>query len=227
MSSFKSLLLLITISFLTFSCGQNKQKNEGTTKIQAFEKKSISTPDEAISELTSGNNRFVLNQLVKTNYQEQIESSKKKQTPHSVILSCMDSRVPPEIIFDQGIGNIFAIRIAGNIEDENVIGSMEYAVEHAGSKLIVVMGHSHCGAVSGALKNIESGHLTQLVNQIKPAIPQVRDQAEVTEITAKNNVKLTIQDILNQSEIIKELVDSGKIKIVGAFYDVETGKVLF
>jgi carbonic anhydrase len=139
----------------------------------------------------------------------------------------MDSRVPPEIIFDQGIGNIFVLRNAGNIEDENILGSIEYAVKFAGAKLLVVMGHTKCGAVSGAIKNVDAGNLTQLLNQIKPAIPEAAYKNDLVNITAKNNVLMTIKDILKRSKIINELVNSGDISIVGAIYEVETGRVLF
>jgi carbonic anhydrase len=139
----------------------------------------------------------------------------------------MDSRVPPEIIFDQGIGNIFTIRVAGNIEDENILGSMEYAVEHAGSKVIVVMGHSHCGAVTGAVKNIKMGNLTQLVDQIKPAMTTDSTNSNFINETSKNSVKNTMKDLVDRSEIICEMVHKEKVKIVGAFYDIETGVVTF
>jgi len=222
-----SFQVMLIISVLFFSCGEKKQNIDAVQKKQAIEKVKVSTPDEAIAELENGNNHFLAKKLTNTNYQEQVEASKEKQNPHSVILSCMDSRVPPEIIFDQGIGNIFVIRNAGNIEDANVLGSMEYAVKFAGSKLIVVMGHSHCGAVKGAIKNVVAGNLTQLVNQIKPAIPKDISKNNLEEETAKNNINQTIKDILSRSEIIKELVDSNEIKIIGAFYDIETGKVTF
>lgn len=227
MKKFRIIMIVPIISLFVFSCGEKKQGDEETQMIQAAEKVIISTPDQAIVALKNGNNRFVTNQLINTDYKEQIEASKEKQQPHSVILSCMDSRVPPEIIFDQGIGNIFVARNAGNIEDENILGSIEYAVKFAGSKLIVVMGHSRCGAVSGAIQNVDAGNLTQLVNQIKVAIPPKSDGSSIVEETAKNSVSQTIQDILNRSTIIKELVETNKIKIVGAFYDIETGKVTF
>ena len=177
--------------------------------------------------LKNGNKRFVESKLENTNYKKQIEQTKAGQKPHSVILSCVDSRVPPEIIFDQGIGNIFVIRVAGNIEDENVLGSMEYAVEHSGSKLIVVMGHNHCGAVTGAVEDIKLGNLTQLVNQIKPAIKSNPNNPNIIDETAKNNVKITIMDILNKSDVIREMVNEKKVAIAGAFYDIETGAVTF
>lgn len=217
-------ILLITV--LVVSCNLEKEHDE-PSHAKRYESTVITTPDEALAELKAGNLRFMSGNLVNTSYFEQIESSKEKQTPHSVILSCMDSRVPPEIIFDQGIGNIFVTRNAGNIEDANILGSMEYAVKFAGAKLIVVMGHSHCGAVKGAIQNVESGNLTQLVNQIKPAIPMEGMTGDVEEETAKNNVKMTIKDILTLSTTINELYEANQIKIVGAFYDIETGKVMF
>lgn len=227
MSNFKVIIVLFTISLFIFSCSDQKQNSEGTQKNQAVEKVAISTPDEAIVELKNGNNRFVNHQLINTNYTDQIEASKERQTPHSVILSCMDSRVPPEIVFDQGIGNIFVTRNAGNIEDENILGSIEYAVKFAGSKLIVVMGHSRCGAVTGAINNVDAGNLTQLVEQIKVAIPQETNQVDLVDGTARNSVNQTIQDILKRSSIVKELVETNQIKIVGAFYNIETGVVTF
>lgn len=188
---------------------------------------SISTADEAIAELKKGNERFINGKLVNTDYKNQIENTKLDQHPHSVILSCLDSRVPPEIIFDQGIGNIFVARNAGNIEDLNVLGSMEFATKVKGTKLIVVMGHSNCGAVNGAVANAELGNLTQLLNQIKPAIVKNDGGEAMIDETAKNNVKMTIADILMQSPVINELVKENKVKIVGAYYNLENGKVAF
>lgn len=230
MKKLYALVFVITVLCLTFSCvQQNKESNksEKNVTVSTSEQVLIQTSDDAIRELINGNKRFVESKLTNTNYKEQIEKTKKGQKPHSVILSCMDSRVPPEIIFDQGIGNIFVIRIAGNIEDENILGSMEYAVEHSGSKLIVVMGHSHCGAVTGAVQNIKLGNLTQLVDQIKPAIKSDPNNPNIIDETAKNSVIITINDILNRSSIIRELVSDKKVAIVGAFYDIETGAVTF
>ena len=188
----------------------------------------INTPDEALAELKKGNQRFLEDQQINTDYKVQIEQTKADQHPHSLILSCLDSRVPPEIIFDQGIGNIFVARVAGNVEDPNILGSMEFATKVVKAKLIVVMGHNRCGAVRGAIENATLGNLTQLVEQIKPAI--VEDETDMdAKITAtsKQNVAHTIDDILKQSPIINELVKEGKVKIVGAFYDITTGSVNF
>ncbi|NOU46515.1 MAG: carbonic anhydrase [Bacteroidales bacterium] len=188
---------------------------------------SLLTSADALKELKAGNLRFVDNHLINTNYKEQIEQTKSGQKPHSVILTCMDSRVPPEIIFDQGIGNIFVLRVAGNVEDDNMLGSMEYAVEHTSSKLLVVMGHSHCGAVTGAVQHAGSGMLTQLLDQIDPAIPNDHNDPDIIEKTVKNSVDITIADILAKSKVIREMFDEHKIAIVGAYYDIETGVVTF
>jgi carbonic anhydrase len=230
MKRFITALMIVTSLLLVISCGQQKKepaKSENTAQDTTVKKIEIQTSADAITELKNGNKRFVENKLINTNYSRQIDQTKTGQKPHSVILSCMDSRVPPEIIFDQGIGNIFVTRVAGNIEDDNILGSMEYAVEHAGSKLIVIMGHNHCGAVTGAVKDIQLGNLTQLVAQIKPAIKSDPKDPKTIDETAKNNVNLTIKDILNKSEIIRKMIEEKKVAIVGAFYDIETGVVTF
>jgi carbonic anhydrase len=226
-----NVLLLFWISIIiSYSCNQQKSEvpvEQKKDSVVVANPVVINSPEDAKTELINGNKRFLDLKLINTNFKERIEQTKDGQKPHSVILSCMDSRVPPEIIFDQGIGNIFALRVAGNIEDDNVLGSMEYAVEHAGSKLIVVMGHSHCGAVTGAVKNIQLGNLTQLVEQIKPAIKSDSTNANIVDETAKNNVEITIADILSKSAIISEFVHEKKVAIIGAFYDIETGVVSF
>lgn len=231
MRNSRTLFFACAILAFTASCKENieEKKTEVVVKdsVVAVKQVEILNSSDAIAELKNGNQRFLENKLVNTNYKQRIDETKEGQKPHSVILACMDSRVPPEIIFDQGIGNIFTIRVAGNIEDDNILGSMEYAVEHSGSKLIVVMGHNHCGAVKGAVKDIKLGNLTQLVEQIKPAMTTDTANANIVDETAKNNVKMTINDIVAKSEIIKEMIHEEKIKIVGAFYDIETGIVTF
>lgn len=222
--------MLVAIS-LASSCNQiSKSDEKPTTKTNAVEvnKISIETPDQALAELKSGNQRFLDGKQINTNYKEEIEETKNDQHPHSLILSCLDSRIPPEIIFDQGIGNIFVARVAGNIEDPNVLGSMEFATKVKGTKLIVVMGHNKCGAVKGAIDNADLGNLTQLVDQIKPAITGDKtDMDMMITKTAEKNVELTIADILSESMVISDLVKEGKVKIVGAFYDLTTGQVTF
>lgn len=191
----------------------------------------ITSPEDAFNELRYGNNRFLDNEMIYNDYMQQIQKTKLGQHPHSFVLGCIDSRVPPEIIFDQGIGNIFVARVAGNIEDDNVLGSLEYAVKVKHTKLIVVLGHSHCGAIQGTIDRVELEHLTQITEQIKPAyvkhhatypIPEV-----VSEETSKLNIKLTMNEIYKTSKTIKDLVDKGKVHIVGGYYNVETGEVSF
>lgn len=223
-------VLSLIFGLILISCNKQEKVAENAEiqdTMQSVEKVEILTPEDAIAELIAGNRRFLSEKMINTNYSENIEETKSGQKPHSIILSCMDSRVPPEIIFDQGIGNIFAVRNAGNIEDENILGSLEYAVDHAGSKLIVVMGHSHCGAVTGAVHDVKMGNLTQLLAQIKPAIKSDLNNPDVINETVKNNVIMTIEDILSKSAIISELVHEKKIAIVGAYYDIETGEVQF
>jgi carbonic anhydrase len=224
------LVCMISVLILIFSCGQQKQeagKTEKSDTVTTVKPVVVQTPNEAIKELKDGNKRFIEGKLINTEYKKEIGQTKNGQKPHSVILSCMDSRVPPEIIFDQGIGNIFVIRVAGNIEDENVLGSLEYGVGHVGAKLIVVMGHRHCGAVTGAVENMKLGKLTQLLDQIKPAIKSNLDSPDIVDETAKNSVKITMDDIMNKSSIIRKLIDEKKVIMIGAFYDVETGVVTF
>jgi carbonic anhydrase len=232
MIKLKLQVLLFLISLLLVSCGQNKVNSDGigTTevKVKKHEHAVINNSEDALQELKNGNKRFTEGKLENTDYKEQVQSTKDDQHPHSVILSCLDSRVPPEIIFDQGIGNIFVARVAGNIEDANILGSLEFAAKIKGSKLIVVMGHSKCGAVQGALDNAELGNLTQLVKQIKPAITGDKTNPEkMLDETSRKNVKLTIEKILKNSEVIAGLVKEGKVKIAGAYYDLNTGNVEF
>ena len=214
--------------FLAF-CGQQEAKASRDEKSQGTHAQVvIDTPEKALTELQNGNQRFLDGKLTNTDYQEQIKNTKSDQHPHSLILSCLDSRIPPEIIFDQGIGNIFVARVAGNIEDQNILGSMEFATKVKGTKLIVVMGHNKCGAVNGAINNAELGNLTQLVNQIKPAITGDKSNPDsMLDETAKNNVRMTIADILRDSPVLSEVVKNGSVKIVGAFYDITSGKVSF
>ncbi|ESU29211.1 hypothetical protein FLJC2902T_06040 [Flavobacterium limnosediminis JC2902] len=190
----------------------------------------VNSPEDALNELIYGNNRFLDGEMIYTDYHQQIQKTKNGQHPHSFILSCIDSRVPPEIILDQGIGNLFVARVAGNVEDDNILGSMEYAVEVKHTKLIVVLGHSHCGAVQGAIDNVKLEHLTQLTEQIKPAFSKHNTYPipeHIAEETSKRNVRLTMKHIYESSVTIKHLVDTGEVKIVGAYYDIHTGEVNF
>lgn len=184
------------------------------------------TSEKALNLLQEGNQRFVAKKKEQRDLLEQVAETSAGQFPFAVVLGCVDSRVPLELVFDLGIGDIFGIRIAGNISNEDILGSMEFATKVVGSKHILVLGHTSCGAVKGAYDSVELGNLTGLVNKIKPAVEAVGLDGSVDEI-AKKNVELTIKEILMNSPLLKEMVDNGEIGISGGMYDVSTGKVTF
>lgn len=193
------------------------------------------TPDMALEILKEGNERFVNNLKANRNLLQQVNETSTGQFPFATILSCIDSRTSAELIFDQGLGDIFSIRIAGNVLNEDILGSMEFATKVAGSKIIVVLGHTRCGAVVGACNHVEMGNLTTLLHKISPAIESETQTTEnrtgtnpdfvknVTEI----NVHLTMERVRKESEIVNTMEKEGQIKIVGGLYDVETGVVSF
>jgi carbonic anhydrase len=187
------------------------------------------TPEEAIARLKEGNQRFSDNGMVSRKYMEQVQTTSEGQAPFAVVLGCIDSRVPNEIIFDQGIGDIFSTRVAGNIINEDILGSLEYSCKVAGSKLIVVLGHTKCGAVTSACKSVELGNITALLKKITPAVNSVGGEAteENIEKVSLKNVALSVEQIRAESPILSEMEREGEIKIVGASYSVETGSVTF
>jgi carbonic anhydrase len=193
------------------------------------------TPEQVLEILKEGNDRFVNNQRLDRNLLDQVNDTKDGQWPMAAILSCIDSRTSTELIFDLGIGDVFSIRIAGNIVNEHILGSMEFACKVAGSKFIVVLGHTKCGAVKGACDHVRLGNLTSLISAIEPAVELEKEisdnrtsaNAEFVEKVASINVRKTVRDILDRSPIIKEMVDAGEIGIIGGMYDVTTGRVQF
>lgn len=192
-------------------------------------------PAKAIEILKEGNERFVKNLKANRNLLQQVNDTATGQFPFATILSCIDSRTSAELIFDQGLGDIFSIRIAGNILNEDILGSMEFATKVAGSKLIVVLGHTKCGAIIGACNQVEMGNLTTLLQKVQPAIWKetltLENRTGSNEKFVKNvtemNVHLSIERIKNESPIIANLEEQGHIKIIGGLYDVETGAVKF
>ncbi len=190
------------------------------------------SPKDAHVILVKGNKRFVQNLKVQRNLQDQVLETSKGQHPFAVILSCIDSRVPAELVFDQGIGDIFSVRVAGNIINEDVLGSMEYACKVAGSKIVVVLGHTNCGAVTAACKNVKLGNITSLLSKIKPAIDSIQSKNkemnddEIEEVAVKN-VQLSIERIRAESPILLEMEKNNEIEIVGASYNVSNGNVIF
>ena len=189
------------------------------------------TPGEALSKLVVGNKRFTEKKAFNRDYASQVSEASNGQFPFAAILSCIDSRVPVEIVFDLGIGDVFSARVAGNIVNEDILGSLEYACKVAGSKLIVVLGHTKCGAVTAACKNVELGNITALLSKIKPAVNMLKVGNELTESQIEQvsvqNVKLSIENIRQESSILSNMEKEGQIEIVGAIYDVSNGRVEF
>lgn len=193
------------------------------------------TPEMALDQLKAGNARFVSGHPLVRNYSADVKTTASGQYPSAVVLSCIDSRQPIEIVLDQGIGDIFSARIAGNVLNKDILGSMEFACKVSGAKLIAVIGHSNCGAIKGAIDDVQLGDLTGLVDKIKPAIAAVPDNGQprttknydFVDKVAEANVRLVMQQIPARSEILHEMIDKGQIKVVGGMYDLSTGEVRF
>jgi carbonic anhydrase len=184
--------------------------------------------------LMNGNKRFLNQDFLKRDYKQQIADTSGGQWPHAIVLSCIDSRVPTETIFDQGIGDIFNAKVAGNTVNEDILASMEYACKYAGSKLVMVLGHTACGAIKGACDGLEDGNLTALLGKFKSPIANTKtadgekrdsSNSEFVNNVVHNNVLETVANVSKQSAILKELNENGSINIVGAIYDVKTGEV--
>ena len=195
------------------------------------------TPQLAKNTLVEGNTRFIQGQQAGRDLMNQVKQTSTGQYPFATVLSCIDSRVSSELIFDQGIGDIFSVRIAGNFVNEDILGSMEFACKLAGTKLVVVLGHTACGAVKGACDHARLGNLTALINKIEPAVEAVTEPTDesqrnssnidfVNEV-AKKNVYMTIDNIRESSQVLKEMEDAGEIEIGGGMYDIKTGEVIF
>ena len=201
-------------------------------RTQTKETQANLTPAKAIEILMDGNKRFINNLKANRDLLQQMNDTSEGQHPFAVILSCIDSRTSAELIFDQGLGDIFSVRIAGNCVNEDILGSMEFACKVAGAKLIVVLGHTACGAVKGACDDVRMGNLTTLLNKIRPAVDDTKTSGErkssntaFVEDVAVRNVVLALESIPQRSPILKEMIDSKTIGIVGGIYDVSTGKV--
>ena len=192
-------------------------------------------PPKALELLQDGNKRFLNNLKLNRNLLQQANETSDGQHPFAVILSCIDSRTSAELIFDQGLGDVFSVRIAGNIINEDILGSMEFACKVAGSKIIVVLGHTKCGAIKGACDHVEMGNLTALLSKIRPAVDDENTVAEnrnasnpeFVEKVAAINVKRTVKSIQERSPILKEMIEGGEIGIVGGNYDITSGEVTF
>jgi carbonic anhydrase len=206
-------------------------------KAHTKETQATLTPEKAVAFLKEGNLRFQNNLKANRNLLEQVNDTSTGQFPFATILSCIDSRVSAELVFDQGLGDVFSIRIAGNFVNEDILGSMEFACKLAGTKVVIVLGHTSCGAIKGACDNAKLGNLTALINKIKPAVRAVKTPEEehlrnssnldfVNSVSEKN-IYMTIDNIRQQSSVLEEMEAEGSIKIIGAMYDVSNGLVTF
>jgi carbonic anhydrase len=192
---------------------------------------------QALEFLKQGNTRFVNNLKANRDLLQQANETRDGQFPFAVILSCIDSRTSAELIFDQGLGDVFSIRIAGNVVNTDIIGSIEFACKVAGSKLIVVLGHTACGAIKGACDHVEMGNLTELLSKIQPAVYEEKATTDASKRTSKNkvfvenvadiNVKHSVRSIISRSNILAQMIEKGEIAIVGGKHDLETGRVNF
>ncbi len=206
-------------------------------KAHTKETQATITPEKSLQFLKEGNQRFQENLKAHRNLLEQVNDTSEGQFPFATILSCIDSRVSAELVFDQGLGDIFSIRIAGNFVNEDILGSMEFACKLAGTKLIVVLGHTSCGAIKGACDHARMGNLTALIKKIEPAVAAVQEPKEENLRNSKNlafvdevseaNVNMNIENIRQRSKILADMETYGEIKIIGAMYDISTGMVSF
>lgn len=204
---------------------------------QTAESQSKITPEQALLFLKEGNDRFKSGQLRKREYASQIQQTAAGQFPFACIVSCIDSRVPTSLIFDQGIGSIKSAKVAGNIINEDILGSLEFACNYAGAKIVVVLGHTSCGAIMGACDKVELGNLTSLLSKIHPALLSTTEPKDPEKRTSKNldfvnavarkNVLVMVEHVRTYSNVLRSLEETEKIKIIGAMYDISTGAVEF
>lgn len=238
-------MLCLAVALLLTACEAPQQESakepEATEEIDGLvedvltkEEQDALTPDMVIESFQAGNERFINNDLTQRNHSAQVRKSANAQFPKAIVLSCVDSRVPVEDVFDRGIGDIFVARVAGNFENTDILGSMEFACKVSGSKVVLVMGHEHCGAVKAAIDDVKLGNITEMLTHIRPAVEAVEYEGEknskneeFVHLVCQSNVKKTIDDIRAGSPILKEMEDEGAIKIVGAIYDMDSGKVNF
>jgi len=191
------------------------------------------TPDQVLNELKAGNQRFLSGTLTSRDHSAQVRDAASGQFPKAMILSCVDSRIPVEDVFDRGIGDLFVARVAGNFENTDILGSMEFATKVSGAKVVLVLGHGECGAVKAAIDRAELGNITEMLENIRPAIESLSDyegdrtsaNPEFVQMVVEKNVRLTVEDIRERSPILREMEAAGQIKIAGALYDMKTGVI--
>jgi carbonic anhydrase len=226
----KLLAMLLVAAGLAGCASTNAPTGNYTTMDKPAQ--SAMNADRAIAALKEGNTRFVSGNMVKRDLMKQVKATGYGQYPLATIVSCIDSRAGPEIVFDQGIGDVFSARVAGNFVNEDILGSLEFSTKAAGSKVIVVLGHTSCGAIKGACDDVVLGNLTGMLAKLKPAVSDVKSGGDrsskndaFVQMVAEANVKRTVNDIMTKSPVLKAQADAGEIKIVGAMLDVKTGVV--
>ena len=239
----------LSLALVMFSCSNKNQTTDKESvsenpyanieplveKILTAEEQAQLTPDEVIQSLKEGNQRFINNDLTARNHTEQVRKSTHGQFPKAVVLSCLDSRIPVEDVFDKGIGDIFVARVAGNFVNEDILGSMEFGCKVAGSKIIMIMGHESCGAVKAAIDKVELGNITSMLTKINPAVEKSQNfegdktskNGEFVSYVSENNVKLNMETIRRESPILREMEENNEIKIIGSIYDMDSGLVTF
>ena len=225
-----SALLIASGIFISIAANAGGGSNALTREQQA-----AITPAKALSMLKQGNQRFVRGDMTNTDYVAQVKQTSDGQFPFASIVSCLDSRIPPAIVFDRGIGDLFVARVAGNFVNDDILGSLEFAAKLAGSKIIVVMGHTECGAVMGACDGAQLGLLTATLANINPAVrakagnysPANSSNDKFVDAVAEENVRLNMQKLRDRSIVLREMIDKGEVALVGAMYDIDTGKVKF
>jgi len=249
MKTLHSSLWIAAVVFISLSCSQAPDRMADASepvndspesqplveKVLSAEEQAALSPEDVISMLKEGNERFINNDLTMRDHSQQVRQSTLAQYPKAIILSCVDSRVPVEDVFDRGIGDVFVARVAGNFVNEDILGSMEFACKVSGSKLVLVLGHEHCGAVKATIDDVKMGNITPMLEKIKPAVEVASDyqgektsqNTEFVHMVCENNVNNTIAEIRNQSPILKEMEENGEIQIVGAIYDMDNGQVSF
>ena len=224
-------VLLIAGSFIISTTANAGGGSNALTR----EQQAAITPAKALSMLKQGNQRFVSGDMTNVDYVAQVKQTSAGQFPFASIVSCLDSRIPPAIVFDRGIGDLFVARVAGNFVNNDILGSLEFAAKLAGSKIIVVMGHTKCGAVKGACDGTQLGLLTATLANINPAVqaeagnysPANSSNDKFVDAVAEENVRLNMKKLRDRSVVLREMIDKGEIALVGAMYDIDTGKVKF
>jgi carbonic anhydrase len=233
--SLRTLALTVCVGTLFSAACQTTNHGTGRSDVLTAEQQKALTPAQVVADLKAGNERFVADHRTNYNYAAQVHQTASGQHPKAVVLSCLDSRIPPEIVFDQGIGDIFVARVAGNFENVDTLGSMEFGTALAGAKAIVVLGHTECGAVKGAADNAQLGNLTATLANITPAVEAAKAKMPGVSYNSKNhefvqavadaNVRLTMQRIASRSPVLAERIAKGDLIIVGGMYDLHTGQI--